>query len=63
MVTISVSLVKNYRMEAAFLFSNRERMLPRGFFWDACFRAPTSGPELRGQSGAKKRARYSPIQP
>ena len=37
MVAMSFFLVKNYRMEAAFQFSNWERMLTRGFFWDAYF--------------------------
>ena len=37
MIAMSFFLVKNYRMEAAFQFSNWERMLTRGFFWDAYF--------------------------
>jgi spermidine/putrescine transport system permease protein len=37
MVAMSFFLVKNYRMEIAFQFSNWERMLTRGFFWDAYF--------------------------
>lgn len=35
MIAMSFFLVKNYRMEAAFQFGNWERMLTRGFFWDA----------------------------
>ena len=35
MIAMSFFLVKNYRMEAAFQFSNWGRMLTRGFFWDA----------------------------
>jgi spermidine/putrescine transport system permease protein len=35
MVAMSFFLVKNYRMEAAFQFSNWTRMLGREFFWDA----------------------------
>lgn len=37
MVAMSFFLVRNYRMEVAFQFSNWERMLTRGFFWDAYF--------------------------
>ncbi len=37
MVAMSFFLVRNYRMEPAFQFSNWERMLTRGFFWDAYF--------------------------
>jgi spermidine/putrescine transport system permease protein len=37
MVAMSFFLVKNYRMEIAFQFANWERMLTRGFFWDAYF--------------------------
>lgn len=35
MVAMSFFLVKNYRMEVAFQFSNWTRMLSKGFFWDA----------------------------
>jgi spermidine/putrescine transport system permease protein len=35
MVAMSFFLVKNYRMEAAFQFSNWERVLGKGFFWDS----------------------------
>ena len=37
MVAMSFFLVKNYRMEAAFQFSNWQRMLSKDFFWDAYF--------------------------
>ena len=37
MVAMSFFLVKNYRMEWAFQFSNWEKTLSRGFFWDAYF--------------------------
>jgi spermidine/putrescine transport system permease protein len=37
MVAMSFFLVKNYRMEVAFQFSNWQRMLSRDFFWDAYF--------------------------
>lgn len=35
MVAMSFFLVKNYRMEPAFQFSNWEKVLGRGFFWDS----------------------------
>lgn len=35
MAAMSFWLVKNYRMEPAFVFDNWERMLGRGAFWDA----------------------------
>jgi len=35
MVAMSFFLVKNYRMEPAFQFSNWAKTLSRGFFWDA----------------------------
>ena len=37
MVAMSFFLVKNYRMEPAFQFSNWEKVLGRGFFWDSYF--------------------------
>ena len=37
MVAMSFFLVKNYRMEPALQLSNWEKMLGRGFFWDAYF--------------------------
>ncbi|MCA3554152.1 ABC transporter permease [Aestuariivirga sp.] len=37
MLAMSFFLVKNYRMEPAFQFSNWSRMLSKGFFWDAYF--------------------------
>ncbi len=37
MIAMSFFLVKNYRMEPAFQFSNWTRVLSRGFFWDAYF--------------------------
>ncbi len=37
MVAMSFFLVKNYRMEAAFQFTNWSRMLSKDFFWDAYF--------------------------
>ena len=37
MVAMSFFLVKNYRMEVAFQFSNWQRMLSKDFFWDAYF--------------------------
>ncbi|MBN9890338.1 ABC transporter permease [Salipiger abyssi] len=35
MVAMSFWLVKNYRMTPDFIFDNWERMLTRGYFWDA----------------------------
>lgn len=35
MAAMSFWLVKNYRMEPAFVFDNRSKMLGRGAFWDA----------------------------
>lgn len=35
MVAMSFWLVKNYRMEPDFILKNWERMLTRGYFWDA----------------------------
>lgn len=35
MVAMSFWLVRNYRMEPDFVFKNWDRMLSRGFFWDA----------------------------
>ena len=37
MVAMSFWMVRNYRMEPDFVFRNWERMLGRGFFWDAYF--------------------------
>ncbi|MEJ6389306.1 ABC transporter permease [Gymnodinialimonas ulvae] len=37
MVAMTFWLVRNYRMEPDFVFDNWERMLTRGFFWDAYF--------------------------
>jgi spermidine/putrescine transport system permease protein len=37
MVAMSFFLVKNYRMEPAFQFSNWSKTLGRGFFWDSYF--------------------------
>ncbi|MEL7466061.1 MAG: ABC transporter permease [Pseudomonadota bacterium] len=38
MIAMSFFLVKNYRMTEAFEFANWERMLTRGFVWDAYWR-------------------------
>ncbi len=35
MVAMSFWLVRNYRMQPDFIFDNWERMLTRGYFWDA----------------------------
>jgi spermidine/putrescine transport system permease protein len=35
MVAMSFFLVRNYRMVEAFEFTNWERMLSRGYFWDS----------------------------
>lgn len=35
MVAMSFFVMKNYRMEPAFQFSNWQKVLSRGFFWDA----------------------------
>jgi spermidine/putrescine transport system permease protein len=37
MVAMTFWLVRNYRMEPDFIFDNWQRMLTRGFFWDAYF--------------------------
>ncbi|WP_299652370.1 ABC transporter permease [uncultured Tateyamaria sp.] len=37
MVAMSFWLVRNYRMEPDFVLNNWDRMLSRGFFWDAYF--------------------------
>jgi spermidine/putrescine transport system permease protein len=37
MTAMSFFLVKNYRMEPAFQFTNWSRVLGRGFFWDSYF--------------------------
>jgi spermidine/putrescine transport system permease protein len=37
MIAMSFFLVKNYRMEPAFQFSNWTKVLSKGFFWDSYF--------------------------